>query len=333
MAFLYVKAVKKGVELQAVVIWRESVALVEVASLQAFFQPTHTLFRSAVGEEVALHVAVAGLALQVVVADLLCSVDGFLEVAVFERAEHLLLVMAPNAGIVVGLQLDADAHLVGFGLVHAGHLLVGLVERTEEVLDVVTHFVGDDVGAGEVALDAHRLLHLVEEIEVEIEFLVGRAIERACGRGGVAAAALHRALEEHHLGGAILGVILGELSRPNVFGRSQDLRGKKLEFLLLGRGDVFRRCATLRLLHLFHNSASVAAHQANDKINDKSADANASGGHSSTFSTAVFDVGAGSSAIHFHSSTIFKINVRQKYKKVEMEKNYRKNKRMDTMAV
>jgi hypothetical protein len=62
------------------------------------------------------------------------------------------------------------------------------------------------------------------------------------------------------------------------------------------------------LLHLLHNGTGITAHQANDKINDKSADANASGGHSSTFSTAVFDVSAGSSAIHFHSSTILRVN-------------------------
>ena len=80
--------------------------------------------------------------------------------------------MTPDTGIEVGLQLDADAHLVGFGLVHAGHLGMGLVERAEQVLHMVPHFVRNDVGAGKVALDAHRLLHLVEEVEVEVKLFV-----------------------------------------------------------------------------------------------------------------------------------------------------------------
>ena len=44
----------------------------------------------------------AGFLLEVVVANDLCAVDGFLDIDVLQRTETLVVVMRPNAGIEVG---------------------------------------------------------------------------------------------------------------------------------------------------------------------------------------------------------------------------------------
>ncbi len=58
-----------------------------------------------------------------------------------------------------------------------------LLERAEEVLDVVAVFVGDDVALRQrPAAGAEARAQLLEEVEVEVDELVERAVERAAGR-------------------------------------------------------------------------------------------------------------------------------------------------------
>ena len=52
------------------------------------------------------------------------------------------------------------------------------VERAFEVLDVMADLMGDDIGLGEVAGRAEALRQLVEEGRVDVDLLVGRAVER-----------------------------------------------------------------------------------------------------------------------------------------------------------
>ena len=81
----------------------------------------------------------------------------------------------------------------GLALPHA-------VERPEEVLDVVAVLVAAHVWRRErSALGAEPRLELVEEVEVDVDGPVGRAVEGADLRAGEAAAGLHRAGEEHGL--------------------------------------------------------------------------------------------------------------------------------------
>ena len=122
----------------------------------------------------------AGFFLEIVVADFLSSIDSFFDIAFLERGEEAVLVVAPYASVVVGLEFDADGGLVFSGFVLAGHLGVRLVERAEEVLHVVAYFVGDNVGACEVAAGSDGGRHFVEEVKVEVDLFVGRAVEGAC---------------------------------------------------------------------------------------------------------------------------------------------------------
>ena len=68
------------------------------------------------GERVGDDVALCFL-LQVVVADGGGGAKGRFQVAVLEDVLHLLRVVGPDAGVEVGLELEADRQFVGFLLI------------------------------------------------------------------------------------------------------------------------------------------------------------------------------------------------------------------------
>ena len=82
--------------------------------------------------------------------------------------------MSPNAGIVVGQQLQTHADLI-LQPVAAGiaHVLMSLGERACEELHMVANLVRNDVGIAKgVALDTELAFHLGEERQVDIQVLV-----------------------------------------------------------------------------------------------------------------------------------------------------------------
>ena len=97
-------------------------------------------------------------------------------------------VLGPHAGVAVGLQLEPDRVAVG------ALLGADLAHGAEQVLDVVAVLVGEDVGLDEVAALAAELAleHVVEERGVEVDVLVGRAVERPDVGGRLAAAGADR---------------------------------------------------------------------------------------------------------------------------------------------
>ena len=107
-------------------------------------------------------------------------------------------------------------------------------EMPEHGLDVVAELVGHDVRHREVAaLGAEARLELVEEAEIKIDLLVGRAVERA-GRGGCRAARrLRRALEQHELRLGIVSAGGAERLRPECLDAVHDV-GELLVGLALG---------------------------------------------------------------------------------------------------
>ena len=105
--------------------------------------------------------ALARHPLDPVVADRGGGGEPLLDVA---RLEDLALrrLVAPDAGVAVGLELEADRELVGSVgplLLRLPHLGLG----AHQALHVVAELVGDDVGLGEVAGGAEALLQLVVE--------------------------------------------------------------------------------------------------------------------------------------------------------------------------
>src|SRR5688572_31814236 len=107
--------------------------------------------------------------------------------------------MPPHAGEAVRLELHTDRERIR---VRAGETLArggDAVGDTEQRLDVVTHLVGDHVGLGEIAGRAEALAERAEEIEVEIDLVIRRTIERSDGGAGHAARRSNGATAEHQL--------------------------------------------------------------------------------------------------------------------------------------
>src|SRR5688572_3315702 len=96
--------------------------------------------------------------------------------------------IGPHAGKAIGLQLDLYGERVAFALAHVGAGLPDLLLDAEHGLHVVPDLVRDDVGLRKVARRAEAARQLVEEAQVDIDLLVGRAIERADRRLREAAA-------------------------------------------------------------------------------------------------------------------------------------------------
>ena len=89
--------------------------------------------------------------------------------------------VGPHPGIAIGLKLDRDLLLVA---------VRSAAQLALEVLDVVADFVGDDIGLGEIARRAEAAAQFVEEGRVDVNALVGRAVERPHRRLRRAAARL-----------------------------------------------------------------------------------------------------------------------------------------------
>ena len=104
----------------------------------------------------------------------------------------------PDAGVAVGLQFCA--HRASLGPAP----LLGPAERAEKILHMVAVLVGNHVGLGErPALGPEARLQLSEEAEIDVDLLVGRAVERPHLRARGAAARLHRVREEDGLRGRV----------------------------------------------------------------------------------------------------------------------------------
>ena len=146
----------------------------------------------------------------------------------------------------------------------SSHLLMGLAEDAELILHMVTHLMGDDVGVSEVAIGTNLLFHAFEKFKVEINCFVGRAIERSAGRGGVTTTRTNSIAEDNHLGRIVGAPHFLEFFVPHVFGACKDAFAERHQFYIdlavVGAIVDILRCGAW-LLHLFHDSAGVAAHK------------------------------------------------------------------------
>src|SRR4029450_10942772 len=148
-----------------------------VAAAHAAAERFRPLRRSAVREAVGDNGALC-LFLQRVVAYRLGGAHAFLDVAGLEdRALSIAGIGGPDSGIAVGLQLNPHLYLVALCGADTLLRLLGLVERAFEVLDMMADLMGNDVGHGEIAGRPEALGQLVEEFGVDVDLLVGRAVE------------------------------------------------------------------------------------------------------------------------------------------------------------
>src|SRR5438128_1092437 len=78
-----------------------------------------------------------GSLLEAVVADLEGGVEGGFEVALVEELVFLLAVEGPDSGEVIGLEFEADRHVMGLGGVARSSRPLDEPGVTQELLDVV----------------------------------------------------------------------------------------------------------------------------------------------------------------------------------------------------
>src|SRR5437868_3211953 len=170
----------------------EGVAPAQVAGLDPPREPLHALLARAVGEGLRRHAALR-LPLQPVVADGRRGIERLLHVARLEDVARALGVVRPDAREAIGLQLQPDGRRVGRrpAAPALGHHAIG---DPELFLDVMADLVRDHVRLREVTGRPEPLAQRTEEVEVEIDLLVLRTVERAGGGPGDAARGLYGAV-------------------------------------------------------------------------------------------------------------------------------------------
>src|SRR5688572_1908085 len=210
----------------------ERVALARIPALEAPPEPPYALGGRPVGEGVRRDVA-ARLLLETVIADGARGLEGLLDVALLEDLELPLRVMGPDAGEEVGLELEPHRELVVLGLAHASAGGLDLVADPEEVLHVVPDLVRYDVGLREVSGRAVSPPQVLVEGEVDVELLIGRAVERTHRRLRETARRLGRLFEEDELGLTIGLTLRAEQVAPDLLGVGEDDRDEMREIVLL----------------------------------------------------------------------------------------------------
>src|SRR5690349_15759038 len=162
--------------------------------------------------------------LDAVVADCRSGTESLLDIARFEVS---LIRVRPDAGEAIGLEFLANGKVVPTARILLGHLL-DLIRDAELGLDVMAELVRDDVGHREVAaFRAEARLELVHEAEVEVDLLVGRAIEGPGRRRRRATIGLRAAVEQDELRLGVVAVGLAEGRRPEGLDVAHDV-GKLL---------------------------------------------------------------------------------------------------------
>ena len=177
----------------------ERVARGRPTGLVALREPPSSLLRGAVRPGLLVDLTLGSL-LDAVVTDGARGVDPGVDVRLGEVLDQSRLdrVLRPHAPEAVGLELRPH----GPALRPAA--LLRPAQRAHEILDVVAVLVGEDVGLRERAPSgAEPRLQLVEEAEVDVHLLVGRAVEGADLGARGAATGLHRVRVEHRLRGPV----------------------------------------------------------------------------------------------------------------------------------
>src|SRR5262249_18282926 len=156
--------------------WRlKRIAVGWRAALQAFFEPAGSLLCGSMGERLGDDIA-ARFHLQPVIANHAGGAQRFIDVAIFQKLPRLgllqtLRIVRPYSRIAVGLEFHANGYLIGAGFVASLHQPVCLLGRTKEILNVMSHFVGDDVRLRKIARGAEAITEFLKETGVEIDLL------------------------------------------------------------------------------------------------------------------------------------------------------------------
>ncbi|MNL51578.1 hypothetical protein D3C87_1746840 [compost metagenome] len=108
--------------------------------------------------------------------------QGSFQIAWFEDLVPLIGVIGPYARQKIGLQFQLHRQLVILGLAQPAALLLHLLRNTHQVLYVVPYLVRHHVSDRELARRIEPVAKFVAESEVDINFMIGRAVEWSHGR-------------------------------------------------------------------------------------------------------------------------------------------------------
>src|SRR5271166_5460407 len=241
----------------------EGITTTDVAGDQTLAEPLDPLGRSAVGEGVWNHVAL-GLLLQGVIANGRRRAKPRFDIAFLENVPFPLGVVSPDAGVIVGLELEHHRKPVGIFLANPALQLGDLLAGPEQVLNMVADLMSNHIGLGEFARRTEPFLELVIEGQIDVDSLVRRAIKRPDGGAGQSAAFGPDLIREHdEMWFPVLPAGLGEKIGPDVLGHGQcRLDEISLLFFLGAPGRRFLlRAARLGPLHSLQQGSGISARE------------------------------------------------------------------------
>ena len=142
----------------------------------------------------------------------------FFDIAGFDNAFDTVGITGPNAGQKICLQLEADRELIIFRFTDPTAHRLHTIGYTEQILHVMSDFVGYHVGLCEIASCPQGFLEQTVKTEVDINASIVRAIERTARATGEPAAGPSLVREEYELRLLVLPAHLPEDLMPGVFG-------------------------------------------------------------------------------------------------------------------
>src|SRR5512134_3896370 len=87
--------------------------------------------------------------------------------------------VSPDTGQAIGLKFHADGEGIAFRFPRLALEVADFLRNAKKILDMVAHFMGNDVGLGKIAWSPKPLGHFLEEGEIEIQLAILWAIERS----------------------------------------------------------------------------------------------------------------------------------------------------------
>ena len=112
------------------------------------------------------------------------------------------------------------------------------LHQSQNVLNMVGNFVGDDIGLGEITGGVMPSFEFVKESRVDVDLPIGRAIKRPHGRTGSTATGVDRAGKNRQRWRWVVGATFQAFPEqffPNIFGILEHHRDEFAGFIILRR--------------------------------------------------------------------------------------------------
>ena len=183
----------------------------------------------------------------------------------------------PHAGQKIGLQLKLHIQPVLLGFTDTPPIAIHLIDDPQQLLYMMTHLMGCDIGHGQVTLGTEIGLQLMKEIQVDIHLLICRTVERTYS-SRCTSTFRYRFIGESHQRRFYIALLqlCTENFAPDVIGTVEYAQGKHFQLLILvDPGGVSYFCRLPRH-HTVHHVYSLKRILSQQERNDD----NYNGSHS-----------------------------------------------------